>query len=662
MPRPVSAKDTYLPGLDGIRAIAVGAVVLYHLNVPGLEGGLLGVGIFFTLSGFLITTILLRGWARTNSVGLVNFYLRRARRLFPAVVLVIAVVLVATLIADRDNLGATLGNGIAGLFYVANWHTILAGGDYFAITAGSGGPLDHLWSLSVEEQFYFVWPLLLIGMIVLFRGNLRVVAVATGVLSAISFVLLYKFSIRPADVMPALWSTTRAYEGTDTRAGGLLIGAIFAMVLFERPFRTGERRWSPYVDALGLIALTGLGWIIYFTGSHPSQLYTWGLLAQSLLTAVLVIAAIHPASQLVRPLLGAQPFRWIGERSYGIYLWHLPVIYFTPQGWVDDHPIITGVLQVAVTLALSALSWTLLEDPIRRNGFRAAFRRPAGSEGRRRAVPVIVSGFAALGLVASVGLGSASALGGSATAADDDGGQTPGAINTPTAPPTTKGTAPVKKGIPGKTSCTSVAHIGDSTSIGLESPASLPDVADRITAQYKKVGVTTVKEDISGARAIVEHWNNQPNGQDAIEKFQKSGYKGCYVIALGNNDVANLSVGAAYSLDQRIDMVMKHTNGQPTMWLTSRTLRTAGPYRDQGFPALSTALENACKRWPNLRVFDWRSEVQTGWYLPDDRIHYTTKGYQERAKRIALALANAFPKGGDPAPTCLVYSGLKADQ
>lgn len=659
MPRPVSAKDTYLPGLDGIRAIAVTAVVLYHLNVPGLSGGLLGVGIFFTLSGFLITTILLRAWARTNSVGLIGFYLRRARRLFPAVVLVIAVVIVATLIADRDNLGATVANGVAGLFYVANWHTIAAGGDYFAITAGNGGPLDHLWSLSVEEQFYFIWPLLLIGMIVLFRGNLRVVAVVTGLLSAVSFVLLYKYSIRPADVMPALWSTTRAYEGTDTRAGGLLIGAVFAIVLFERPFRATEGRWKVPVDVLGLASLVGLGWIIYFSGSHPASLYSWGILAQSLLTAVLVISAIHPGSMIVRNLLGAQPFRWIGERSYGIYLWHLPVIYFTPQGWIDAHAVLAGIGQVAVTLLLSALSWTLLEDPIRRNGFRAAFKRDANAEGRRRAVPVIVSGFAALGLVASVGLGSASALGSSASVADGGGIDKPGAINTP--PPTKPG-KPVKNGIPGKTSCTSVAHIGDSTSIGLESPASLPNVADRITAQYKKVGVTTVKEDISGARAIVEHWNNQPNGQDAIEKFEKSGYKGCYVIALGNNDVANLSVGAAYTLDQRIDMVMQHTDGQPTMWLTSRTLRTAGPYRDQGFPALSAALQSACKRYPNLRVFDWRSEVQTSWYLPDDRIHYTTKGYQERAKRIALALANAFPKDGTPAPTCLVYSGLKANQ
>lgn len=112
----------------------------------------------------------------------------------------------------------------------------------------------------------------------------------------------------------------------------------------------------------------------------------------------------------------------------------------------------------------------------------------------------------------------------------------------------------------------------------------------------------------------------------------------------------------------RIDLVMKHTNGQPTMWLTSRTLRTSGPYADKNFPALSEALIAACKRYPNLRVFDWRSEVQTSWYLQDDKIHYTTKGYQERAKRIALALANAFPKDGKPSPNCVVYSGLKANQ
>ena len=212
-----------------------------------------------------------------------------------------------------------------------------------------------------------------------------------------------------------------------------------------------------------------------------------------------------------------------------------------------------------------------------------------------------------------------------------------------------------------QTSCTSVVHIGDSTSDGLVGASFLSNPAWRIDAQYKDVGVKNVTTDISGARAVIEHWNNQPNSLDAIEKFEKQGYQGCYVMAIGNNDLANISVGGAGPISMRIDLIMKHAGSNPVMWLTSRTLRTSGPYTDANFPALSNALIAACQKYPNLRVFDWRSEVQTSWYQPADKIHYTSHGYRERAERIARALANAFPASGATSG-CVVHSGLTASQ
>ncbi|WP_291525297.1 SGNH/GDSL hydrolase family protein [Branchiibius sp. NY16-3462-2] len=212
-----------------------------------------------------------------------------------------------------------------------------------------------------------------------------------------------------------------------------------------------------------------------------------------------------------------------------------------------------------------------------------------------------------------------------------------------------------------QTSCSSVVHIGDSTSVGLESADFLHNPAYRLTAQYKDVGVKNVTTDISGARAIIEHWNNQPNSLDAIKKFEAQGYQGCYVLAIGNNDVANISVGGAGPISARIDLMMQHAGSNPVMWLTSRTLKTSGPYTDANFPSLSNALIAACEKYPNLRVFDWRNEVQTAWYQPADKIHYTSHGYKERAERIARALANAFPASGATS-SCVVHSGLSASQ
>lgn len=169
MPRPVDAKASYyFPGLDRLRALAVGLVVAYHLGVPGTDGGLLGVGVFFTLSGYLITSLLLRRHERHGGLDLKNFWIHRFRRLLPAVVLVLIAVLAATALVSPDLLGARRGQSVAALLYVANWHTILSGRSYFDQAEGAG-PLDHLWSLAVEEQFYLVWPLVLLGLLALTR-------------------------------------------------------------------------------------------------------------------------------------------------------------------------------------------------------------------------------------------------------------------------------------------------------------------------------------------------------------------------------------------------------------------------------------------------------------------------------------------------------------
>ena len=170
MPRPVESSMSYIPGLDGVRALAVVVVVAYHLGVPWMQGGLLGVGVFFTLSGFLITSLLLDAWQRDGRLGLGSFWLRRARRLLPALVLVLAVVLAVTALVDSSALAQRWRESVGALLFVSNWQTITDGVSYFD-RVGGPGPLDHVWSLAVEEQFYLLWPLLLVVLLRLLVGS-----------------------------------------------------------------------------------------------------------------------------------------------------------------------------------------------------------------------------------------------------------------------------------------------------------------------------------------------------------------------------------------------------------------------------------------------------------------------------------------------------------
>lgn len=371
MPRPLDRSATYLPGLDGVRTIAVALVICAHLGLPWAKGGILGVGVFFTPSGFLITLILVKAFQDRGNLRLRTFWLRRARRLLPAVVVLLTVVLISTAILDPGALLIRGRDALAALFYVANWNTI--GQAYVAANTAATNPLEHLWSLSVEEQFYLVWPLVLGLFLYICRGRLRIVAALSALLAAGSFALCWLL------FSPGVDAATRAYEGTDTRAGALLVGAVAALWWRSSPRdlqATGSR--PVRMDLAAVLALAGIGVLVWRTDQFSALLYPWGFFALSVSTAVLVLAVVRPGS-ILGTVVGCLPMRWIGERSYGIYLWQTPVIVFS-QGLTGRHSWQLNAVNVVVTVALSALSWWLIEDPIRRHGFRAAFGRPADSE------------------------------------------------------------------------------------------------------------------------------------------------------------------------------------------------------------------------------------------------------------------------------------------
>lgn len=354
----VPAKLAHEPALDGLRGVAVLAVVLYHLSVSPfagptrgwLPGGFLGVDLFFVLSGFLITTLLLIDHVHRGSAISGRFWARRARRLLPALlVLLVIAAAYAVFVAKPWQLESIRRMGLASLLYVSNWYTIFG--------HPTTTPLSHTWSLSIEEQWYIVWPFLLAALIVLVRARRQALLVAILGLSAASFVAMAVLFEGDG------WS--RAYHGTETRASELLVGAALALLLLGRS-RSRARSAGWAIDIVGVGGLGLLTWLALTATPFDPWMYRFGFLVIALAGAALVTAATHPASRVVRPVLAWRPLAAVGLISYGLYLYHVPVIKWLspPQVGLDGWGLVA--LRVAVMFALAVGSYFLVEMPVRR--------------------------------------------------------------------------------------------------------------------------------------------------------------------------------------------------------------------------------------------------------------------------------------------------------
>ena len=687
MPEPIRAGQRYLPGLDGLRALAVLAVVAYHLGLGWAPGGLLGVGVFFTLSGYLITDLLLGQHARTGSLQLADFWLRRARRLLPALFVMLAVVIAWVALADRSQLAGLRGAAAAAATYVSNWYLIGEHTSYFA-RFGPPSPLGHLWSLAVEEQFYLVWPALLLVFVFLAwrRGTGSRAAARAGsggryVMAGVTLLLAAASAVEMAALYHPGYDPTRVYDGTDTRAFALLLGAALAFLWpTTQPRREpgAASRWC--LDGVGAIGLVVIGALIWRTNEYSPFLYRGGLVVLSLATVLVLAAVVAPAGHLGL-MLGAAPLRWIGVRSYGIYLWHFPVIALTTPA--DGHdPAPRAALQVAATIAVAALSWHFIEEPVRHGALsrwwaqlrglpaapvpaigacRAARRgtwRPAAALAGGAAA-VTLAGACLAGVVPALPAslfrtaGQPAAAGPAPRTAGLSGGSRPRSASG-----TRAGDRPqsaLDTGTP-RTSCQSVVHIGDSTSEGLISADYLPKKWQRIGAQYRKVGVRHVHFQISGARSIVETWEGQPNARTVAGQLKAEDYNGCWVLALGTNDTADVYVGSPVGLAARIREMMSVIGQQPVMWVNVISLPEApADYSEAQMQLWNDALVRACASHPNMRVFDWAADAKPQWFISDG-IHYTSAGYAARSRLIARALAQAFPAAGHSSSSCVIRS------
>jgi peptidoglycan/LPS O-acetylase OafA/YrhL len=654
MPEPADRDQRYVPGLDGLRAIAVLAVIAYHIGIGWAQGGLLGVGIFFTLSGYLITDLLMAHQAATGRLGLVNFWQRRARRLLPALFVMLAVVAGWVALLQRSQLPALRGATAAAIGYISNWWLIGHDTSYFA-RFGPPSPLGHLWSLAVEEQFYLIWPWLILAGLALTRGKddasgRRWLARASLLLAAVSAVLM-------ALLYHPGYDPTRVYDGTDTRAFALLIGAALAFALPSRLMPTQPpRNGRLLLDGIGVAGLVVIAVLIWRTGDYSPFLYRGGMVLLSLATGAVVLAVVAPAGRLGQ-VLGWAPLRWIGVRSYGIYLWHYPIIVLTTPADGQETPI-RASLQVAASVAVAALSWTFVEEPIRHGAIGRWIRllRSGATLAARPgwAAVGVASGALILAVAALAGAIPAASAGPTSSASVQAGASTVGAS---TAGASTTGSAgasaagasasnsaetTINPAVPLRTYCRSVVHFGDSTSDGLVSADYLPDPAQRIGAQYADVGVRSARFEIEGGTSIVETIDNEPNAYAVAQRLVHAGYHGCWVLALGTNDTADVAVGSNVGLAARIQRMMSVINGAPVLWVNVRSLLHSGPYSERNMQDWDDALLRACRRYPNMRVFNWAALVRPQWFIFDG-IHYTSAGYVQRSALIAGALAEAFP-------------------
>ncbi|HPF79678.1 acyltransferase family protein [Nostocoides australiense] len=581
-----------LPGLDGLRTVAIVAVLIFHLNAAWLPGGFIGVDIFFVVSGFLITTLLVRERASTGRVDLAGFWGRRARRLLPALLLAIPVSVLLARLTEADLLVGVGSQVLGALTFAFNWVQIAAGADYFHATTPQ--LFMNYWSLAVEEQFYLIWPLATLVLLRLVRSGRARAGIAGGlaVLSAVLMALRFDPDA----------GATRVYYGTDTHVFGLMIGAALAFwyadggaARLAAPAWVARRR--PVAGIAGAVLLGSMWWL------EESRALTFrgGLAIASLATAALIAVAVGGGT--VARLLDLPPMRWIGERSYGIYLWHWPVILVVNAD-ITSVPGSAGFLSsrlwaVLVTFAIADLSYRLVERPVRRFGWRGAFTRlaacvPGRADGARvlaGAITVLVVATVAVIATAPDATSTEKLIAANAKAAERT------ATSTATAPALTTATFTMPKG-------NQIDAYGDSMMIG---------------------SVPALKYYFPGIRI------------DA--KSNRRWSAGLAAVTASGTDIRRavvLSFGTNAGVDEAdVRATLDKLGPKRMVVLVNIHLNEARATAD------NTTLAKVAADYPNAIVADWNAEVtkQRGLLQPDG-IHPSMTGQHRYAALVRQALAD----------------------
>jgi peptidoglycan/LPS O-acetylase OafA/YrhL len=579
--RPLDKRFPYLPGIDAMRALAVLAVFGYHAGLRWVPGGFLGVDLFFVISGYLITSLLLREFEHGDHVELGRFWLRRARRLLPAVAVLIAVSMVIGAIFEPSRVDALRGDALSSLFYFANWHFVFANDSYFEHFA-TPSLFTHLWSLSVEEQFYLFWPLVFAAGMKLFgRGKLLLGVIA----GALASVVLAWILFDPGG------DASRVYYGTDTHAVGLLAGVALALVWSPIELRRHPSGplVGPVLDAVGVLAL---GYVVLcFLHVHDYDLALWhgGYLWLALATTLLLAALAHPAARL-GPILGRKPMLWLGLRSYSFYLWHWPLLVLT--NYLIDVSLPRGILiplQLVATLAIADLSYRYVELP-----FRGKAKLPGLPDGWLRvARPALI----ALALVVVLFVGWSGLFTGSdrnleraeastpavarvkaqparreaARPAQEEAAEAPPRHKTPAKPAHEAAAADPTHPLPPGSPPPRIIALGDSVMVG---------AAERLAARLGPGLSLNAKEGRQASEFV-----------EIVEKLRREGHDpDAMIIQMGNNGpLYGAEMEAIQKATADIGELFLITDHAPVSWIDES----------------NGALEEAAEDWPHTTLIDW---------------------------------------------------------
>ena len=591
-----------MPGLDGLRALAVLAVFVYHFHNGGgwLPGGFLGVDVFFVISGYLITSLLLSEFRKEDRVDLVRFWLRRARRLLPAVGVLIAVVMVLGAFFDFGQISTLRSQALASMAYVTNWDLILSHQSYFQEFARPS-LFRHLWSLAVEEQFYLLWPIAFAFFMTRFGHRRVVIGVIAG---AIASSLLMAILFDPVN-------PNRVFYGTDTRATPLLIGVALAFFWHPDRLRAKTGTLAPTVlDVIGAIGLSMVVITFLTVHDYDVSLYHGGFLLLSLWTAMLIAALAHPAATIGR-VMGNPGARWLGVRSYSFYLWHWPVLELTRPGIdVPLHGPILFALQLGATIGLADLSYRYVEQPFRRS---TSWQQPDWTRLGRLGLAVGVTT-----VVLVVGWSGIVPKG------------RPGQLRVASAHITPK--------------TTFVAHpVSVSQAIAERSGGRVPVKAGAKTKRAKALPVLALGDSVMvdarnglarllGPKLTLDAAVGRQVSDiiDLLHRYSAHGkVPDNVILQLGNN-------GPVYSND--LQELHDALRGVQHVYLVNVEV----PRSWQG--EVNSALSQAARDWGQAQLVDWHAVASTHGGITTDGIHLTEKGIELYSRLIASSVRTANGK------------------
>ncbi|MGE6599566.1 acyltransferase family protein [Bacillus proteolyticus] len=602
MTKPFKKNSRYMVGLDSLRGLAILGVILYHINFNWMPGGFLGVTVFFVLSGYLITDILAMEWKRNKRIDLKKFWLSRARRLLPAMFVMLVITLAWITIFHSSLLEKMRGDSLAALFYVSNWWYIYHKLSYFD-NFNQLSPLNHFWSLAVEEQFYVVWPFIIsLGLYHIKKQSRMILLICLGaVASALAMAILYEPGTDPS----------RIYYGTDTRAFSLLIGAALALIW---PSNRLANKIIPkarlILDVVGGTALIIILLMFWKTNQYDPFLYNGGMVLLSIVTALLVANLAHPASRIAQ-FLRFRPLRWIGIRSYGIYLWHYPILTLTtPKVNAGDFSLIRAILQFLLIIMIAQISWKYIEKPIRQGALRNIefknLRIQNVALGVKLALicAVFVSSIAVLGL-SKVSKAKENPQLDKVEAVQTQPAKHPVAVRENPAQETPKNQEESKEvnSVQPKDAHT-VTAIGDSVMIDIAPylKNTFPDI--RIDAQ--------IGRQLSKAIPVVEQLKNEGN--------------------LGNYVIIGLGTNGAFTTEQLVSLINLIGNERKMIFINTRVPR---PWES----IVNERLKVTTSEYPNITLVDWyAASAEKGDYFAPDGVHLTKLGAEAYAALVAKAV------------------------